>query len=93
MEFLKYIIYAAMIAEVVILIMPSGNMKRYVKLSAGVLITLMLLSPIASCDSASFLNGEENIEEEFDDYDNENENISAGKIITDVYNDLLENTN
>ena len=72
MEFLRYIIYAAMLAEVVILIMPSGSMKKYVKLSAGILITLMLLSPIASCS---------------------NENISAGKIITDVYNDLLQNTN
>ena len=80
MEFLRYIIYAAMLAEVVILIMPSGSMKKYVKLSAGILITLMLLSPIASCSNSDYSFGE-------------NENISAGKIITDVYNDLLQNTN
>lgn len=91
MEFLRYIIYAAMLAEVVILIMPSGSMKKYVKLSAGILITLMLLSPIASCSNSDYNFGDigPNMQEE----ERENENISAGKIITDVYNDLLQNTN
>ena len=87
MQFLRYVIYAAMLAEAVLMVMPSGGMKKYVKLSAALLMMIMLITPLISCEPQSLFEGiflEERSEAQGD---------KAGKLIAEAYNDMLENTN
>lgn len=45
-EWIKHIVLLILLASFVDLILPSSNMKRYVKLVVGLLVILMILSPI-----------------------------------------------
>ena len=87
MQFLRYVIYAAMLAEAVLLIMPSGGMKKYVKLSAALLLMIMLITPITSCEPKSLFEGI------FQEEQSTAQGDKAGKLIAEAYNDMLENSN
>ena len=87
MQFLSYVIYAAMLAEAVLLIMPSGAMKKYVKLSAALLLMIMLITPITSCEPKSLFEGI------FQEEQSTAQGDKAGKLIAEAYNDMLENSN
>ncbi len=82
MEHLKYMIYAAMFSEAVLLIMPSGSMKKYVKLAAGILITLLMIAPLSTC-SMGDIPGMGTLKDE--------DTLTAGEIITEAYMDHIEN--
>ncbi len=82
MEHLKYMIYAAMFSEAVLMIMPSGSMKKYVKLAAGILMTLLMIAPLSTC-SAGDMPGISLPKAE--------DTLTAGEIITEAYMDHIEN--
>ncbi len=86
MEYLRYVIYAAVLAEAVLLIMPSGTMKKYVKICTGVSIMIILLTPVCSCHPTDLLR---DINEETAVVSQKN----AGSMITQSYNDMLKNNN
>ena len=48
MEFLQDIVYAAMITEVLYIIMPEGSFKGYIKVASGLSVSIMLINAIAS---------------------------------------------
>lgn len=49
MEYIEKLIYAAMLFEGMLMIMPSGNMKKYIRVVAGVTLSMLLLTPLSSC--------------------------------------------
>ena len=81
------IIAAIVIGEMLLALLPDGNMKRFVQVAIGLFIACMLIWPLKSCSS-----GELSLS--IPSYTQQSvQTKSAGEIIMDVYNSELENMN
>lgn len=87
-EFVAGVLGVILLSEIMLMIMPDGSIKRYVRLAAGVLAATMMIAPIRSCG----INGGTVIEQSGEQQVCSDERTYSD-IIMDVYNQAMENKN
>ena len=60
-EWLGGIAAALVLMEMLLLLLPSGNLKKFTKVIAGIMLATLLISPLSSCakdriDTSTFSN-------------------------------------
>lgn len=76
--------YIVIISEMLIMLLPSGKMKKFSRLAVGIIAMVMLIMPAKSCKEDIEITVPEITEE----YQN---NLTYSDIIWDVYKRELEN--
>lgn len=87
LSYIGSIVTAIILSEVLLSLLPEGNMQKFVKPVIGILLLLLLLSPLKKCSSTDISvpetekAGEKITENTYED------------LILDVYNQSLANKN
>lgn len=82
------VIAAIIVCEMLISLMPEGNMRKFVKLVIGILLLILIVTPLQNCSVQDL-----KIPEISDAQNEEKTQNSYQDIILDVYNRSLENNN
>jgi len=79
------VVATLIIMEMLLMLLPSGNFKKFVKVIAGIMVATMLISPLSRCsDIRVELNGQPAAESQQKNYED---------FAMDVYNRNIINNN
>ena len=87
LAYIGSIVTAIILSEVLLSLLPEGNMQKFVKPVIGILLLLLLLSPLKNCSSTDI---------SVPETENTGEKITGNTyedLILDVYNQSLTNNN
>jgi len=79
---------AVVLCEMLLSLLPEGSMQKFVKMVVGILLLILIMSPLKNCDFSDVT-----IPEVFAEQEAENAQNNYEEIIMDVYNRALENKN
>ena len=82
-EYILAISAEIIMTEIILMLMPDGGMKKFARIALGILLMLMIITPVKSCE----------IDVPETDADNNNTGLTYSKIIMDVYNEAMSNNN
>lgn len=79
------VLCTALVAEVLVSLLPGGNLKKFARVAVGLLVSLMLLRSLVGCGDRLPLLPQPPAEEQ--------SSVTAGRLIEDVYRQQLAHTN
>lgn len=83
-EYILSISAAIILTEIILMLMPEGGIKKFARTALGILLMILILSPLENCGS---------ILPEQPDAAYEKSDITYSGIIMDVYNEAMSNNN